>query len=76
VPSSLFRRRRTGTAGDIGFQPPIFPSHIKRRCVFAKGLDSTLHPYLAGEVLDLDGPIGGYNFQAAFSTGWLAGGNA
>jgi predicted flavoprotein YhiN len=26
----------------------------------------------AGEVLDLDGPIGGYNFQAAFSTGWLA----
>jgi predicted Rossmann fold flavoprotein len=29
--------------------------------------------YLAGEVLDLDGPIGGYNFQAAWSTGWLAG---
>ena len=31
--------------------------------------------YLAGEVLDLDGPIGGFNFQAAFSTGWLAGKN-
>ncbi len=29
--------------------------------------------YLAGEVLDLDGPIGGYNFQAAWSTGFLAG---
>jgi hypothetical protein len=29
--------------------------------------------FIAGEVLDLDGPIGGYNFQAAFSTGWLAG---
>jgi predicted Rossmann fold flavoprotein len=29
--------------------------------------------YFAGEVLDLDGPIGGYNFQAAFSTGVLAG---
>jgi predicted Rossmann fold flavoprotein len=29
--------------------------------------------YFAGEILDLDGPIGGYNFQAAFSTGWLAG---
>lgn len=26
-----------------------------------------------GEVLDLDGPIGGFNFQAAWSTGWLAG---
>jgi predicted Rossmann fold flavoprotein len=31
--------------------------------------------FVAGEVLDLDGPIGGYNFQAAFSTGWLAGGS-
>jgi len=29
--------------------------------------------WIAGEVLDLDGPIGGYNFQAAWSTGWLAG---
>jgi hypothetical protein len=29
--------------------------------------------FLAGEALDLDGPIGGYNLQAAFSTGWLAG---
>jgi predicted Rossmann fold flavoprotein len=32
--------------------------------------------FIAGEVLDLDGPIGGYNFQAAFSTGWLAGDHA
>jgi len=29
--------------------------------------------FLAGEILDLDGPIGGFNFQAAFATGWLAG---
>jgi predicted Rossmann fold flavoprotein len=32
--------------------------------------------FLAGEILDLDGPIGGYNFQAAWSTGWLAGQSA
>ena len=32
--------------------------------------------FIAGEVLDLDGPIGGYNFQSAFSTGWLAGKSA
>lgn len=32
--------------------------------------------FLAGEILDLDGPIGGYNFQAAWSTGWLAGDRA
>lgn len=29
--------------------------------------------YFAGEVLDIDGDTGGYNLQAAFSTGWLAG---
>lgn len=42
--------------------------------VDSRTLQSRLVPglYFAGEVLDLDGPIGGYNFQAAFSTGWLA----
>jgi predicted Rossmann fold flavoprotein len=34
---------------------------------FVKGL------YFAGEVLDIDGPTGGFNLQAAFSTGYLAG---
>ena len=29
--------------------------------------------FIAGELLDLDGPIGGYNFTAAFATGALAG---
>jgi len=32
--------------------------------------------YLAGEVLDIDADTGGYNLQAAFSTGWLAGQSA
>ncbi|AKG53844.1 NAD(FAD)-utilizing dehydrogenase [Dehalogenimonas sp. WBC-2] len=32
--------------------------------------------YLAGEVLDLDADTGGYNLQAAFSTGWVAGESA
>jgi hypothetical protein len=41
----------------------------------SRSMQSKLVPnlYVAGELLDLDGPIGGYNFQAAFSTGWLAG---
>ncbi|PIP67971.1 MAG: aminoacetone oxidase family FAD-binding enzyme [Candidatus Omnitrophica bacterium CG22_combo_CG10-13_8_21_14_all_43_16] len=30
--------------------------------------------YFAGEVIDIDGRTGGYNLQAAFSTGWMAGG--
>jgi len=46
--------------------------------VDSRTMESKLTPnlYFAGEVLDLDGPIGGYNFQAAFSTGWLAGQSA
>ncbi len=29
--------------------------------------------YLCGEVLDVAGPVGGYNLQAAFATGYVAG---
>ena len=29
--------------------------------------------YFAGELIDVDADTGGYNLQAAFSTGWLAG---
>lgn len=29
--------------------------------------------YFAGEVLDIDGVTGGFNFQAAWTTGWIAG---
>ncbi|MFM7585766.1 MAG: NAD(P)/FAD-dependent oxidoreductase, partial [Bacteroidota bacterium] len=28
--------------------------------------------FFAGEVLDIDGVTGGFNFQSAWSTGWLA----
>ena len=29
--------------------------------------------FLCGEALDVAGPVGGYNLQAAFSTGYVAG---
>ncbi len=32
--------------------------------------------YLCGEVLDIAGPVGGYNLQAAFATGYVAGESA
>jgi predicted flavoprotein YhiN len=32
--------------------------------------------YLCGEVLDVAGPVGGYNLQAAFATGFVAGESA
>ena len=28
--------------------------------------------YFSGEVLDIDGITGGYNFQSAWTTGWIA----
>ena len=39
-----------------------------------KTMESKIIPnlYFAGEVLDIDGDSGGYNLQAAFSTGFLA----
>ncbi len=43
----------------------IDPQTMESRIV--KGL------YFAGEVLDIDGDTGGFNLQAAFSTGWVAG---
>lgn len=38
-------------------------------------MESRLVPglHFAGEVLDVDGVTGGFNFQAAWTTGWLAG---
>jgi predicted Rossmann fold flavoprotein len=41
----------------------------------AKTLRSKAMPglYFAGEVLDIDGITGGFNFQAAWTTGWVAG---
>ncbi len=38
-------------------------------------MESTIVPglYLCGEILDIAGPVGGYNLQAAFSTGYVAG---
>ena len=42
--------------------------------VNAKTMESKTVPglFFAGEVLDIDGDTGGYNMQAAFSTGYLA----
>ena len=40
-----------------------------------KTMESRVCPglFLAGELLDIDGITGGFNFQAAWTTGWIAG---
>jgi len=55
------------TAGGVNTQE-IDPRTMASRLV--EGL------YFAGEILDIDADTGGYNLQAAFSTGWLAGQSA
>jgi hypothetical protein len=52
------------TAGGVSLKE-VDPRTIASRLV--AGL------YLCGEVLDLDADTGGYNLQAAFSTGYVAG---
>lgn len=48
---------------------------VRLREVDFKTMASRVYPglYFAGEVLDVDGVTGGFNFQAAWTTGWLAG---
>src|SRR5262249_40930084 len=64
--------------GTLGFKKAeVTAGGIVLDEVDSRDMQSKLVPglFVAGEVLDLDGPIGGFNFQAAWSTGWLAGGS-
>ncbi len=67
---------RLPVAGTLGFaKAEVTSGGVALDEVEPKTLESRRQPglYFIGEVLDLDGLIGGYNFQAAWSTGWLAG---
>ncbi len=52
------------TCGGVRLGEVDFKTMESRRC---PGL------HFAGEVLDIDGVTGGFNFQSAWTTGWLAG---
>ena len=40
-----------------------------------KTMESKICPglYFSGEVMDIDGITGGFNFQSAWTSGWIAG---
>jgi predicted Rossmann fold flavoprotein len=70
------KRTAIPISGSLGFKKAeVTAGGIPLDEVDSRTMQSKLAPNLhfAGEILDVDGPIGGYNFQAAFSTGWLAG---
>jgi hypothetical protein len=52
------------TCGGVSLKQVDFKTMASRYC---DGL------YFAGEILDIDGVTGGFNFQSAWTTGWLAG---
>jgi hypothetical protein len=73
---AAMKRTRLPVAGTLGFgRAEVTAGGVALAEVDSRTMQSKLVEglYLAGELLDLDGPIGGYNFQAAWSTGWLAG---
>lgn len=67
IPSVLSKEVAEVTAGGLNLKE-VDPKTMASKRV--EGL------FWAGEVLDVDGYIGGYNFQSAWSTGWVAGLNA
>jgi predicted Rossmann fold flavoprotein len=70
------KRLGVPVTGTLGFEKAeVTAGGVALDEVDSRTMESKRRPglYVAGEVLDLDGPIGGYNFQAAWSTGWLAG---
>ena len=72
----LFKRLELQVTAVGGFKRAIITSggvalkDIDMRSMRSKKLENL---YFAGEVIDLDGPTGGYNLQVCWSTGYLAG---
>lgn len=76
---SLFKKLELTVTGVEGFKKAIITSggvslkDIDMRTMCSRKVSNL---YFAGEVIDLDGPTGGYNLQLCWSTGFLAGTSA
>lgn len=73
---NLFKRMELHVSEIAGFEKAIITSggvalsDIDMRTMRSKKVENL---YFAGEMIDLDGPTGGYNLQLCWSTGYLAG---
>ncbi|WP_422930743.1 NAD(P)/FAD-dependent oxidoreductase [Singulisphaera sp. PoT] len=73
---NTIKRLKLPVQGTLGFaKAEVTSGGVTLAEVDPQRLESRIQPglHFIGEVLDLDGLIGGYNFQAAWSMGWLAG---
>ena len=71
----LIRTELTVTGKSLNKEEFVTCGGVRLSEVNFKTMESRLCPglYFAGELLDIDGLTGGFNFQAAWTTGWLAG---
>lgn len=75
----LLKEFELSIKGLVGFEKAIVTSGgVDLKEVYPKTMKSKIigNLYFAGEILDIDGPTGGYNLQVAWSTGYLAGENS
>ncbi|MEY2551691.1 MAG: hypothetical protein QOG12_1835, partial [Verrucomicrobiota bacterium] len=73
--SNLLRTEVTVEGKSLNKDEFVTCGGVKLSEVDFKTMESRIVPglYFAGEVLDIDGITGGFNFQAAWATGWIAG---
>ena len=75
----LLKNLEMTPVGLLGFDSAIVTSggisleEIDHKTMKSKIIDNL---FFAGEIIDVDGPTGGFNLQACWSTGYLAGENA
>ena len=70
------RRARAARAEVMGYKKAeVTAGGVALDEIDPRTMESRLAPglYFVGEILDVDGRLGGYNFQWAWSTGWVAG---
>jgi predicted Rossmann fold flavoprotein len=77
--ASLLKGVKMTVAGLLGFGEAIVTcGGISLKEIDSKTMKSKIidNLYFAGEILDVDGPTGGFNLQICWSTGYLAGQSA
>ena len=71
----LIRTEFTVTGKSLNKEEFVTCGGVRLGEVNFKTMESRVCPglFFAGELLDIDGVTGGFNFQAAWTTGWIAG---
>ena len=74
-PDNIFLTGFMGSGKSLNKDEFVTCGGVRLSEVNFKTMESRMCPglHFAGELLDIDGITGGFNFQSAWTTGWLAG---